>query len=244
MTQADCDCGMDHGDTGIRAHNGRLRIFCITFPKSGTNIISQFWSIEGKPPTFIGRRQDSADLILEKLRDFRGPACSHLPYSDEIAEILAKTTKYFLFRDPRDNAISQLYHAKKWPETPLNYKYADGSTLIEQDDPLLLIIESLPKRWGEYLPWLDVNGVMPVRYEDLVIHRRETVERMVHHAGADLVRNIGIGTANDWLVRYDPIASPTFRQGITGQWKREFQEHHVEAFNAIMGETMEALGYE
>ena len=78
---------------------------------------------------------------------------------------------------------------------------------------------------------------MIVRFEDLVgSNGQQTIEMIADLIGED-------SSVDDIIKRIDPTKSMTFRKGLVGEWKKEFQQHHIEYFNSVMQPTMEVLGY-
>lgn len=254
---------MDHPSRNELAERGiRARMLLTSFPKSGTNIIGQMWTKpDGTPPVWIVHgdnhlypdapyctRQDrfaTEEKVITKIREFTGAAWSHLAYRESFARVLenTETAVYILIRDPRACAVSQVFHARKWPKAGLNFHYADGSQLKDKPDPLKWIIESLPLRWDQYIPWLSFPNIFVVRFEDLVKNRLGTAEQMVAHA-CPYNEIIGIGSANIWLSRIDAARSPTYREGTIKGWEKHFEPRHHKLFNDLMADRMEILGYE
>ena len=119
-----------------------------------------------------------------------------------------------------------------------NFYFDDGKRLSEKDDPLLWCIRLAPYWWKGWLPWIE-NKVpdLILRFEDLVgPNKRQIIGQLAEKIGPEF-------SVDEALARIDPNKSMTFRKGLVGEWKNEFQPHHIKLFEEIMGYTMETLGY-
>lgn len=253
-------CGLNHPTSQhdeIMKNQGGL--FLTIFPKCGTNIIGQMWTVGEEAPAWIPHgdnylyprtkytrkeRYVGRPKVENAIRTFPKVAYSHLAFRPFIwRELKARNAAvYVLIREPRDVAVSQMFHVQKWPDAGLNFRFPDGSHLVDRKDPLMDIIKTLPLRWDQFIPWVNNPDVMTVRFEDLIENRWETVAKMFIHGGTR-VEAAGLGTIKDWINRIDPNTSMTYRRGEVGAWQEYFQDRHIKRFNKIMAERMEVLGY-
>ena len=172
----------------------------------------------------------------------------------------------FIYRDLRDVCVSQLHHCRddneKWthPDKGL-YR---GMT---QDEALAAIITGIDRpdggrfdgifeRWALYAPWLGVDWICPVRYEDALADLEGTAERaieyginrlgrifglQVHAPGPGLADMVGQMAA----AARDTSKSSTFRRGGSGGWREYFTPEHKRLFKARDRDNwLIRLGYE
>lgn len=227
--------------------------------KSGTNLLMQ---ILDQPPwftyvaghTYLEKMNDlihqirpaalvSIDDSLSILRNFGNGLMGHLPYDDKFSEALfsvPETKLIQLIRDPRDVAVSHLHSLAMFPDSNINFRYRDGLSLSQKEDPLLWIIRSLPLRWGAFLPWTEKEMSYVIRFEDLIENKQETVSALWVELGGS--RNMGCDAA-EAIRRIKPATSITFRKGIVGDWRNEFKLRHAQEYGRLMGDIHEEMGY-
>jgi len=177
---------------------------------------------------------------------------------------LLGTAHVFIYRDPRDVAVSQAHHILSAREDdhlahpePELYEALGGF-----DEVLEAVIVGLGRypgvmaRWEMYAPWLDVDWVLSVRFEDV----RTDPERW-----AKVVLRYGLNrTAGIWghEIEFEPSGfeavtavmanatrqrdkSPTFRKGEVGGWREAFTERHRRLFQeSDSNGWLVRLGYE
>lgn len=240
-----------------------MRLFIVSYQKSGTHqimpaldavkdVVDRSWlDMTTVPRKFGTQRYRNEEGVLEtceKLREFTKSAFGHLPYNDEYLEALRSIPTKILFnvRDPRDivvanfHSIRKVYFEKKRGSGHLNFYCADeGKVLIEMDDPISELIQVEAERWKHWIGWHGVDDVMTVKYEQLRIAPRETIEeiaKFVHPFPIDIAKSTSGLVPNH--------ANPTFRAGRIGDWKQDFNDAHKELANELMRDTITQLGYE
>lgn len=225
-------------------------------PWAGTfkrNSWSEEWTAPEQALYRIGRLQDGHFLK------------SHTGYTDEVERFLyfLGVAHVFIYRDPRDVAVSQAYHILNenderfcHPGKEL-YRAMDGFS-----DVLMAVIRGVDRypgvmqRWRHYAPWLDVDWVHRVRFEDLRADPHGCAEAILRY-GFDRVAPL---YGQKLIVDEDAVSivvqmmvansertgrSPTFRKGTVGQWREEFTEAHRAAFKETDAEGwVVKLGYE
>lgn len=161
---------------------------------------------------------------------------------------------YFIYRDPRDLLISQVFYATDMQESHgMHDYYASLSdfgarlkvaiTGIDQDD---LYMVSVRERYEGVFRWLEQPSVMSLRFEDLINRREATLDAMLDH----VERNghtipVARPRALSRLVEsIQPGKSRTFRAGKTGSWREYFTEAHKKLFKDVAGDLLVRLGYE
>src|ERR1700752_734160 len=161
---------------------------------------------------------------------------------------------YFIYRDPRDLLVSQVFFAtdmyedhgmhefyKSLPDLGARLKVA--ITGIDQNG---LHMVSVKQRYEGVFQWLEQKHVMHIRFEDLIEDRGPAFIAML-----DEVEKTGyqIPTPREKALSIlidaiQPNKSRTFRSGKTGGWKQYFTDEHKTLFKDVAGDLLVRLGYE
>jgi hypothetical protein len=161
---------------------------------------------------------------------------------------------YFIYRDPRDLLISQVFYATDMHEEHGMHAYylslpdfgarlKAAITGVEQDG---LKMVSVKHRYQSVFQWLDQKHVLCIRYEDLINKRETTLNSMLDEVertgfSIPLTREKCISTL---VRRIQPKKSRTFRSGKTGGWREFFSDDHKRLFKEVAGDLVVDLGYE
>lgn len=245
-------------------------IFGNSKPKSGSHLLLQILSgftrimpfkyVEGEPVRTItreGRKKTKEEILgeLEKLP--RGViGWGYLEASPENVQLLCQPDRvnYFIYRDPRDMLVSQVFFAtdmheehgmhdyyKSLPDFGTRLKVA--ITGIDRDG---LYMVSVKQRYEGVFEWLTQKHVLCVRFEDLINERDSTLNKML-----DEVEKTGYKiyaprekTISILAKAIQPGRSHTFRSGKTGGWREHFTEEHKKLFKDVAGNLLVELGYE
>ena len=245
-------------------------IFGNSKPKSGSHLLLQILNgftqimpyryVDADPIRTIkyegGRR--TADEILADLK--RVPqgviGWGYVDATKENASFLtaAGRVNYFIYRDPRDMLVSQVFFAtdmhgehgmhdyyNSLPDVASRLKVA--ITGIEKDG---LKMVGVKQRYEGVFAWLNQKNVMCIRFEELINNRDATLSAML-----DEVEKTGykIPTLREKALAVlveaiQPKKSHTFRSGKTGGWKEHFAEEHKKLFKDVAGDLLIKLGYE
>lgn len=161
---------------------------------------------------------------------------------------------YFIYRDPRDMLVSQVFFAtdmhtghgmhnyyNSLPDFDARLKVA--ITGIDQDG---LKMVNIRQRYEGVFEWLNQPHVMSIRFEDLINNRDETLLAMldeVEKTGYKIPtpRNEALETLIEAI---NPKKSHTFRSGKTGGWAEHFSAENKRLFKEIGGGLLIKLGYE
>jgi len=161
---------------------------------------------------------------------------------------------YFIYRDPRDMLVSQVFFAtdmheehgmhafyKSLPDFGERLKVA--ITGIDRDG---LKMVSVKQRYDGVFEWLDQPGVMCIRFEDLINIRDATLNAILEE-----VEKTGykIPTPHEKALKIlveaiQPTKSHTFRSGKTGGWREYFTDEHKMLFKDVAEDLLVRLGYE
>lgn len=245
-------------------------IFGNAKPKSGSHLLLQVLNgftrimpyryVEAEPVRTInkdgGRR--TADRVLSDLKAIpRGViGWGYVDATPENASFLTSSGRvnFFIYRDPRDLLVSQVFFATDMHEEHGMHDYYQSLpdfgerlkvaiTGVDRDG---LYMVSVKGRYEGVFQWLEQPNVMCIRYEDLVDRRESTLASML-----DEVERTGYKiptpreTAAAILVEaIQPKKSRTFRVGKTGNWKEYFTDEHKRLFKAVAGDLLVRLGYE
>jgi hypothetical protein len=245
-------------------------IFGNSKPKSGSHLLLQilrgltqivpYKYVATDPVRTIekdGKRKTNEEVLKELKAIPRGViGWGYVDATPENVAFLCQPHRinYFVYRDPRDVLVSQVFFAtdmheqhgmhefyKSLPDFGERLKIA--ITGIDQDG---LYMVNVKQRFASVFEWLEQPHVMCIRFEDLVNHRDATLSAML-----DEVESIGykIPTPRNEAVSIlagaiQPRKSHTFRSGKTGGWRVHFTEEHKNLFKDVAGDLLVKLGYE
>ncbi|MHA2428875.1 MAG: sulfotransferase domain-containing protein [Candidatus Hermodarchaeia archaeon] len=259
------------------------RIFVNGFPKSGTHLALLTVLAMAKPQ----KRSDGGDLGYW-FGTFRNNAWSDiwLPTARSLAIIRGQprgtwmkghcgfqnetnaafqemgTCMVFIYRDPRDVAVSLSYHIESDKERYSHSERELFMSLPTHEERLLAILHGfgsdpgLIPRWKLYAPWLDQDWVCAIKFEDVIADKRGAVEKVLQYiikrtANHNGLMPVVIKANYDLMVEkaLSYMAQPkeyssTFRKGTAGQWMEEFTPRVMEAFEVTGGSKwIKKLGY-
>lgn len=168
---------------------------------------------------------------------------------------------FFIYRDPRDQVVSFMYHVRKI-ETKNKRPFYKPEVFQMSDDELLMALikecdihptknhiscSGTRNLYNTYLTWMNVPGVYSLKFEDLIGPKGGGSAR----AQFNEIRNIAlhIGLSPDDILIEKVISrifgnSSTFRAGKIGAWKTHFTDKHKEIFKDVAGQLLIDLGYE
>jgi hypothetical protein len=248
-------------------------IFGNSKPKSGSHLLLQILNgftqimpyryVDADPIRTIekeGTRNTQHEILL-KLSDIpRGViGWGYLDATEENASFLtaAGRVNYFIYRDPRDMLVSQVFFATDMHEEHGMHAYYNslpdfGARLnvaitgIDRDG---LKMVSVKQRYEGVFRWLDASrqkNVMCIRFEELINNRDATLLSMldeVEKTGYKIPtpRQKALAVLVDAI---QPKKSHTFRSGKTGGWREHFTDDHKKIFKDVAGDLLVRLGYE
>jgi sulfotransferase 6B1 len=245
-------------------------IFGNAKPKSGSHLLLQILNglcriapyayVEEEPIRAMkpdGERQTMDDILVSLGRIPKGViGWGYLDATPENVAFLCqpKRVNYFIYRDPRDLLVSQVYFATEMHEGHGMHAYYQSlpdfaarlKVAITGIDKNGLYMVSVRGRYESVFAWLEQPSVMCIRFEDLIDNRDATLNAML-----DQVEKTGykIPTPREKSIRIlveaiQPKKSHTFRSGKTGGWREHFSDEHKKLFKGVAGDLLVRLGYE
>lgn len=245
-------------------------IFGNSKPKSGSHLLLQVLNgftrimpykyVDAEPIRTItkgGRRKTKEEIVgeLENLpRSVIG--WGYVDATKENVSFLTQTGRvnYFIYRDPRDLLVSQVFFATDMQEDHGMHDFYNALpdfserlkvaiTGIDRDG---LYMVNVKQRCEGVFEWLETPGVMCIRFEDLVNNRDATLNAMlaeVEKTGYQIptAREQALSVLEEAI---QPRKSHTFRSGKTGGWREFFTEEHKKSFKEVAGDLVVRLGYE
>ena len=237
-------------------------------PKSGSHLLIQIlegladlgpFVNPGFPPVnrAEGNRKQSEAAILSEIRRMQPGEIRYGYLHAEEPWLSALTgpsrATIFVYRDPRDWVISQVFYATDMHEGHMLHAYyrslptmeARINAAIEGVDRPEVKAPSVVERYSHYLGWLVAPGVLSLRFEDLIENRRSKIEEILDYLAIfDFRSSIGREESIDLLEKgIAPRKSGTFRKGQPGEWREHFTAENVRRFEATTGDLLELLDY-
>ena len=245
-------------------------IFGNSKPKSGSHLLLQILNgftqimpyryVDADPVRTItpdGRRKTKEEILDELKCVPQGViGWGYVDATPENASFLTEAGRvnFFIYRDPRDMLISQVFFATDMHEE--HGMHAFYNSLPDFSERLKVAITgidrdglkmvSVKQRYEGVFQWLKQKNVMCIRFEDLINNRDTTLNSML-----DEVEKTGyqIPTPREQALSVlvdaiQPKKSHTFRSGKTGGWRGHFTDEHKSLFKDVAGDLLVRLGYE
>ena len=245
-------------------------IFGNSKPKSGSHLLLQVLAgftqimpyayVDAEPVRTItkdGRRKTQEEILSELGRIPKGViGWGYVEATVENVALLCKPGRvnYFVYRDPRDMLVSQVYFATDMYEEHGMHDYYQSlpdfgerlKAAITGVDHDGLKMVSVKQRYEGVFQWLEQPNVLCIRFEDLINNRDrilsamlDQVERMGYKCPTPREESLALLTR-----AIQPKKSRTFRSGKTGGWREEFSDEHKKLFKDVAGDLLVRLGYE
>ncbi len=245
-------------------------LLSISFPKSGTHLLDQILLGFSKIAPFAtrlhsfyaeydgdtGRKRTEAETRawLDSLRPLDVTSAHLFARPEVIARVATPVfVPYFIFRDPRDVAVSHVFYVTDMEVHHVHHDYYQS--LPDFNARLRVSILGRPdadvefpdiaRRFAPYVGWLDQPAVLKIHFEDLVNERAVALNHILDH----FLDRVPLPTPREAMLlslesSINPQRSPTFRSGKTGEWKKYFTEDHKRLFKDMAGDLLVGLGYE
>ena len=245
-------------------------IFGNSKPKSGSHLLLQILNgftrimpykyVDADPIRTIekeGRRKTKEEILAE-LKSIPSGVIrwGYVEATPENVAFLCQPDRvnYFIYRDPRDMLVSQVFFATDMHEEHGMHEYYNSLpdfserlkvaiTGIDRDG---LHMVSVKKRYRGVFQWLEQKYVMCIRFEDLINNRDATLNAMLDEVESKgykipASREKALSILVDAI---QPGKSHTFRSGKTGGWKQYFTNEHKKLFIDVAEDLLVRLGYE
>jgi sulfotransferase 6B1 len=250
--------------------NEAPRVFGNSKPKSGSHLLLQILNgftrvmpyayVEAEPVRTItkeGRRKTNEEILGDLKRTPKGViGWGYVDATKDNIAFLCQPDRvnYFIYRDPRDMLVSQVFFATDMQDEHGMHEYYKALpdfgerlkvaiTGIEQDG---LNMVSVKQRYEGVFQWREQKLVMCIRFEDLINQRDATLNAML-----DQMETTGykIPTPREMAIpiliqAIQPGKSHTFRSGKAGGWHEYFTKEHKKLFLDVAGDLLVKLGYE
>ena len=245
-------------------------VFGNSKPKSGSHLLLQILNgftqimpyryVDADPVRTIrrdGGRRTADDVLADLKAVPRGViSWGYVEATPENVAFLCRPERvnYFIYRDPRDMLVSQVFFATDMHEEHGMHEYYQSLpdfgerlkaaiTGIDRDG---LYMVSVKHRYEGVFQWLEQKHVLCLRFEDLIDNRQSTLDAMLHEVERTGYR---IPTPREKALSIlveaiQPRKSHTFRSGKTGGWREHFTENHKTLFKDVAGDLLIRLGYE
>jgi hypothetical protein len=199
----------------------------------------------------------TVDYKFKQLRN-GGFAAGHMPYHQWVVDILNSRNiqTIFVIRDPRDVVVSKVHWNMKREKHFLHKKYA---AMASDKERLTAAIVGVKNKDGSYfalgmaeklasvLAWLRTEGVLSVRFEDLIGSQGGGSSEKQYQGILAAARHIGVSLTEEQIITIGEKmfgTGKTFRKGVIGDWKNHFDEELKDIFKKNVGHYLIDLGYE
>jgi hypothetical protein len=239
-------------------------------PKSGSHLLLQILNgftrimpyryVEADPVRTVrreGGKRPPAEVLSDLRRIPQGViGWGYVEAFPETAAFLTAPGRvnYFLYRDPRDLLVSQVFYATDLYEEHGMHDYYTSLPDFDarlrvaitgiQSDGLTMV--SVKERYAGVFRWLDQKNVLCLRFEDLIHSRERVLNDMlseVEKSGYQ-IRTARTSALEILAGSIQPGKSRTFRSGKTGAWREHFSAEHKRLFKDVAGDLLLQLGYE
>jgi hypothetical protein len=169
----------------------------------------------------------------------------------------------FVYRDPRDFIVSQVFYATEIHKGHGMHRYYTevlhsmeervnaaiqgvGEEDASGDDWEGSPLSDVLTKYEKYMSWMQQTDVICLRFEDLILERDMALGRLLDYLSKrGFTPRISSQQAVESLKRaIMPRKSGTFRKGSPGNWREHFTEANKTIFKQVTGDLLVRLGYE
>ncbi|MGY4867394.1 sulfotransferase domain-containing protein [Mycolicibacterium elephantis] len=248
----------------------RPAVLVNSVPKSGTHLLTQIveglesnddWGTFIRSTPSLTLREVSPERLNREMKKLvpGETARGHIFWHQSLAESITENgiVSYFIYRDPRDIALSEARYLSSMNRYHRMHRVYRG---LSPDEALMLSIRGWPEsenrgvyypdigtRIRRYTGWLTHTATLAVRFEDLrganlAGWARRIVQHYVDASGHSDSDADQMALRATQMV--DPCRSHTYRKGKSGGWRETYKREHMEAFHDVAGSLLLELGYE
>lgn len=211
-------------------------------------------------PIPIGQGVDASSWWIERLAAAMPDPSSllgHASWSPELATLLdeAGLRTICIVRDPRDVVVSYAHFVVKIGKEKITRRPEHKALMALPDHAarLRVMIEgnegtaSVPSRFRAFLPWRGQEGVLVLRFEDLVGAAGGGDDAVQRRDVTRVAQFLGLSLGDDDLAQVCRSVwggTPTFRKGQIAQWREELTPELLDLAHREMDDLLVELGYE
>ena len=233
-------------------HIAQRALFMLSIPKAGTHYLYHLLGAFGLSAGLHFENELTAGKYYFLVHDH-----SHI-YASEFVDWLStqprggarhpffSTPALFIYRNPMDVLVSEVFYYIKREKTALAYFFQDMPPEelclhLMRDESL---IPPLRQRILKRAPWTLLKNVIPLSYEELVGPRGGgTLEAQARAIWSVQLKLHISGSPTAYGERAYAEQSATFRRGHINSHKEFFREEHYREFRRLPQDFMEVLGY-
>lgn len=251
-------------------YNSGYSIMINSIPKSGTHFAEQFFAnlnevknfdyFIAQQPTFPHKLR-SEKKIKSMISNIKGSELvrSHIHFSEKIHLLLLKKNilMIFIYRDPRDIALSEAYYLYNMNKFHSAHKYFKKEKTSR--DRLKMSIEginspnidfkNIGERVNPYIQWKTkkLDNVLAISFEEMKNDTDKAISLIYNFlVEKKFLKNENISFdifSKKVKKSINPKKSHTFRKGKTGRWKLEFDNDMLDIFYKNDNGITKDLGY-
>lgn len=245
----------------FKGNSSLPKVLTISIPKSGTHMLQRSLLLHPQlyrdfRPT-LGRRNveswKTIENVASKMKKGR-IISSHFDYEEGAKDVLKKfdIKAFFLYRDIRAIAVSDLYYILSKNEHPHNNYF---KSLSSDKERLKIVITGndehkvrpLSHQFARFEGWMN-SGAMTLKFEDLVGAsgggcddiQVQKLRQIYDHLELD----VDTSFIKDIQSELFSGKTPTFRSGKIDSWRSLFDDEITELFKKHCGELLIKLNYE
>lgn len=188
----------------------------------------------------------------------------HIGYRPDISDYLrlSRVAFVFIYRDLRDAAVSMAHHILRSDDDSRHPAKNTFKALGGFDDILMACIKGLGPYpgavglWELYSKWLQQDWILSIKFEDAIANLEATATSIIEYGLDQITRGIWeapfvveASKRDVFVKQMVAIAqrkdlSPTFRNGVAGEWQEVFKPEHKAAFKETdKAGWLQQLGY-
>ncbi len=236
--------------------------FSNSIPKSGTNLVKQL--LLGMPGISHNNAQHTIyghfdSVKAAKLRSIKQNqfGAGHIVYSQKWTHLFKELDmkQLIISRDPRDIVVSYVPFMKKFPKLSPVTSYIVNNLRTDKERYLATIrglkhfnYDDINLFFRRYMGWFNAPDTLHFTFEDLTcssVSQKKVINDILGFLyGPSLLADRKSLLVEQMISNVNPAKAVTFRKGLIGDWKNEFDLEIANAFKEVAGSLLVELGYE